>query len=147
MNEKVTIWLPDAKKTTSCGESMAKTFYDVPLDICLRGELGAGKTTFLQGFARALGITEPITSPTYALEQLYETAKGMSLIHIDLYRFLDNPTSTLVHEIGLDEWMDRDDALIAIEWPLPEVAGLFSGFKTIRFRYVNDTVREVFIDE
>src|SRR3989338_1872812 len=113
MNEKVTIWLPDAKKTTSCGESMAKTFYDVPLDICLRGELGAGKTTFLQGFAKALGIAEPITSPTYALEQRYETTKGIPFMHIDLYRLRAKQAKELLstsdnhHGIRVIEWPER----------------------------------------
>jgi len=117
--------------------------------LALEGELGSGKTTFVKSLGRALGVRTIVRSPTFTLLNVHKTAHPTIkfLVHIDLYRFLDNPTSTLVHEIGLDEWMDRDDALIAIEWPLPEVAGLFSGFKTIRFRYVNDTVREVFIDE
>src|SRR3954471_16086936 len=53
--------------------------------ILLAGEMGAGKTAFAQGFGRALGVTEPITSPTFTLVHSYETA-GPTLHHADLYR-------------------------------------------------------------
>src|SRR3989338_3245336 len=113
MSEEVSIWLSDAEKTAFTGGTLSKSLYGFPLDIYLSGELGAGKTTFLQGFARALGITEPITSPTYALEQRYETAKGMSFIHIDLYRLRAKQAKELLsttnnhYGIRVIEWPER----------------------------------------
>lgn len=56
--------------------------------VLVRGELGAGKTTLIRGAARALGVTGPVTSPTFTLGQLYE-ATGFEVAHLDLYRLAD----------------------------------------------------------
>ena len=78
--------------------------------IALHGELGAGKTCFIQGLAAAMGITDPITSPTYTLIGEYEGR--MKLNHIDLYR-LANSVEAL--GIGLEEYLESD-GITAIEW-------------------------------
>ena len=78
--------------------------------IALHGELGAGKTCFIQGLAVAMGITDPITSPTYTLIGEYEGR--MKLNHIDLYR-LSNSVEAL--GIGLEEYLESD-GITAIEW-------------------------------
>jgi tRNA threonylcarbamoyladenosine biosynthesis protein TsaE len=83
---------------------------EAPALIRLHGDLGAGKTCFVQGMAEALGWTRAVTSPTYGLVQEFGTSPPF--IHADLYR-LSHP-----HEIwalGLDEWME-EAALIAVEW-------------------------------
>ncbi|HEX4862458.1 MAG TPA: tRNA (adenosine(37)-N6)-threonylcarbamoyltransferase complex ATPase subunit type 1 TsaE [Acidimicrobiales bacterium] len=80
--------------------------------ILLDGDLGAGKTTFTQGFARRLGVTEPVTSPTFTLVRRYSTSAGFDLYHADLYR-LDQ-----LHEVvdlGFNELLDEGAAAI-IEW-------------------------------
>lgn len=78
--------------------------------IALHGDLGAGKTCFIQGFAAALGIDEPITSPTYTLIGEYEGR--LPLHHIDLYR-LSGPDEAL--GLGLEEYFDVN-GITAIEW-------------------------------
>ena len=78
--------------------------------IALHGDLGAGKTCFIQGLAVAMGITDPITSPTYTFIGEYEGR--MKLNHIDLYR-LANSVEAL--GIGLEEYLDSD-GITAIEW-------------------------------
>ena len=78
--------------------------------IALHGDLGAGKTCFIQGYAAALGIDEPITSPTYTLVGEYEGR--LPLHHIDLYR-LSGPVEAL--GLGLDEYFDAN-GITAIEW-------------------------------
>ena len=78
--------------------------------IALHGDLGAGKTCFVQGMSRALGIGIPISSPTYTLIDEYEGEN--TLYHIDLYR-LSNSIEVL--GIGLEEYLEKD-GLIAIEW-------------------------------
>lgn len=78
--------------------------------IALHGDLGAGKTCFVQGLAAALGIDEPITSPTYTLIGEYEGR--LPLHHIDLYR-LSGPVDAL--GLGLEEYFDAN-GITAIEW-------------------------------
>ena len=56
--------------------------------ICLDGELGSGKTVFVKGFAKAMGITDTITSPTFNLIKEYESNEG-KLCHMDVYRLKD----------------------------------------------------------
>ena len=86
MDDNATLRLPNAIITQLAGSSLAQTLYTTPLTIFLSGELGVGKTTFLQGFAKKLGIKEPLTSPTYALEQRYQTERYGELLHLDLFR-------------------------------------------------------------
>lgn len=86
MTEIVKIWLQDAKSTVSAGRSLAHTLYSIPLTIRLCGAIGAGKTTFLQGFAAGLGILAGVRSPTFALEQRYRTLHFGELLHCDLHR-------------------------------------------------------------
>ena len=79
--------------------------------ILLAGEMGTGKTTFTQSFGRALGITEPITSPTFNLLHNYGTGR-MALHHADLYRL--ERTGELTG-LGLDELQDSGGVVI-VEW-------------------------------
>ncbi len=98
------------------GISLAKTIYRRPETTLLRGELGAGKTTFVQGFAEGLGISEHVTSPTYALEQRY----GDSVLsHIDLYRLYPSEATEFLRTldpfpgIRVIEWSDRTNGIDA----------------------------------
>jgi len=110
MTDSATIWLSDAEITHSAGASLANTIYRVPLTITITGELGAGKTTFLQGFAQNLGIKEHITSPTYALEQRYETKRYGELLHLDLYRLSEDQA----HEVVMTS--EQHEGIRCIEW-------------------------------
>jgi tRNA threonylcarbamoyladenosine biosynthesis protein TsaE len=85
--------------------------------IVLSGEMGAGKTAFAKGFGRALGVTEPITSPTFTLVHTYEIAPGLghgakSLHHADLYR-LDRTTE--VADLALEELAEYQ-GIVLVEW-------------------------------
>ncbi|MFA4872735.1 MAG: tRNA (adenosine(37)-N6)-threonylcarbamoyltransferase complex ATPase subunit type 1 TsaE [Patescibacteria group bacterium] len=83
----------------------------------LVGPLGAGKTTFVQGLARALGVKKHITSPTFVLLHTYTLPKQLNnittLVHVDYYR-LHTPQQLI--DIGIREHLDDPHALTVIEW-------------------------------
>jgi len=78
---------------------------------CLDGDLGAGKTVFTQGFAQGLGITEPVSSPTFTIFQQYEEGR-LPLYHFDVYRIAD-PSE--MDEIGYEEYF-YGNGVCLIEW-------------------------------
>ena len=111
--------LADAAATAALGAELATRLPSGAI-LLLFGDLGAGKTCLVQGLAMALGIHEPITSPTFALAQHYggQRADGSAtaLVHIDLYRLEDSASA--------DELFAQEEeearalgALLAVEWP------------------------------
>lgn len=88
-----------------------------PLTLALSGELGSGKTTFVQGLARALGIREHPRSPTFVLAKRYQvTRRGLPwrhFVHVDAYR-IERPSEA--RRIGLAEILDEHDAIVVVEW-------------------------------
>ena len=79
--------------------------------ILLRGELGAGKTAFIKGLARALGVKETVTSPTFTFMKSY---KGrLTLYHYDMYRVT---SADELYELGLEEHLKEEGGVCAIEW-------------------------------
>lgn len=79
--------------------------------VCMYGEMGAGKTAFVQGLAEGLGIDEPITSPTFTIVNEYYGR--LALYHFDVYRIGE---ADEMYEIGYDEYIDGDGVSV-IEWP------------------------------
>lgn len=89
--------------------------------VAISGELGAGKTTFVQGVARALGITETVNSPTFVIQKTYElTGSFKKLVHIDAYRLKEERE---LEVLGWNELVSDPGNLILIEWP-EKVPGL-----------------------
>ena len=90
------------------------------MSCCSRGELGAGKTTFVRGACRALGVDGPITSPTFAIANRYSAAGGLTVAHLDLYRL-----ASLADEDPdlLDDYLGADRVAF-IEWPTPDLPSL-----------------------
>ena len=78
---------------------------------CLDGDLGVGKTVFTQGFARGLGIEEPVASPTFTIVQQYDEGR-LPLWHFDVYRISDPEE---MFEVGFDEYLESGGVCF-IEW-------------------------------
>ena len=100
--------------------------------VALSGDLGAGKTTFAQGVAQALGVQETVTSPTFVIEKIYklENAKWQRLIHIDAYRLKG------AHELEVLGWKELvadTGNLILIEWPERVAEAIPEGATRISF--------------
>ena len=110
---------------------------DAATIVALSGELGAGKTTFVQAMARALGVEDAVTSPTFVLEKVYEL-QGQAferLIHIDAYRLKG---ARELEALGWQELIATPGNLIVLEWP-ERVAGLIPNDAIrIRFDIVDD---------
>ena len=95
-----------AEQTKALGRRVAQALPSGAL-VALYGDIGAGKTAFVQGMALYLGIKENVTSPTFTLVKEYS-----SLCHLDIYRIGDESE---LFEIGFDEYLDGD-RMMAIEW-------------------------------
>lgn len=93
----------------------AGTSFDAATVLALHGDLGAGKTTFVQAIARVLGITETVTSPTFVVMKQYETAQSdfTMLVHIDAYRI---ETVDEMRPLGFAQLLALPQTLICIEW-------------------------------
>jgi len=107
--------------------------------VTVSGELGAGKTTFVRGAARALGVEQPVTSPTYTIGHRYRG--NVDISHLDLYRF-----TSLSHA----EWGDIepyfDDAIVFVEWPEAAAGALPPARARVELRHSGDDRRLIEID-
>jgi tRNA threonylcarbamoyladenosine biosynthesis protein TsaE len=107
--------------------------------VTVSGELGSGKTTFVRGAARALGVRQPVTSPTYTIGHRYDGDVDVS--HLDLYRF-----TSLSHA----EWGDLEpyfeDAVVFVEWPEAAAGTLPAPRARVRLRHVSETRRGIEIE-
>lgn len=109
-----------AKETQTLAKELANKIMstwqvDMATVVALSGDLGAGKTTFTQGFAKALKIKEKITSPTFVLLKRFKIKelRIKNLIHIDAYR-LEDPQEML--DLGWEELVHDPQNIIIIEW-------------------------------
>jgi len=98
------------EETVKLGERMGKAATP-GMVIALTGELGAGKTTLVQGIAKGLGVTDYVTSPSFVI--ISEFKGSIPLCHFDFYR-LEGPSQ--IEELGIDEYFSRKDSVCVIEW-------------------------------
>ena len=112
------------------------------LIVGLYGDLGSGKTTFVKGIAKVFGLEKTITSPTFVIEKIYKLKNQVfdNLIHIDAYR-LKNEKELL--NLGWREISKNPKNIIFIEWPENVNDILPSDAKNIKFRFVDENVREI----
>ena len=112
----------------------------VPGDVVLvQGELGSGKTTFVRGAARALGVEGPVTSPTYTIGHRYKGRVDVS--HLDLYRF---------ESMSNSEWGDLEEyfeaAVVFVEWPEAGDEFLPAEKARVGLRHLGETRRLIVLE-
>jgi tRNA threonylcarbamoyladenosine biosynthesis protein TsaE len=124
-------------QTLSLGESVGQTLRGGEI-LALAGDLGTGKTHFVKGLARGLGIKDSVSSPTFTLIHEYRGGR-LPLNHFDFYR-LNSETEALA--IGLDEYLDGD-AVTAIEWGDKFQNLLPASTRWIRFHHLEEGKRGI----
>ena len=111
MDHNQQITTKTAQETAEVGEKLAHL---APHILCLFGDLGSGKTTFTQGFAKGLGITTRLLSPTFIIVRRYNIPSSeKKLYHVDLYRL---NTVDQMEELGLEEIFTDPASVVVIEW-------------------------------
>ena len=107
--------------------------------VTVAGELGAGKTTFVRGACRALGVDGPVTSPTFTIGRRYNGR--LDVAHLDLYRF---------HALSSEEWGDLEpyfeDAVVFVEWPEAGAGALPPARAAVHLRHASGTRRLVCLE-
>jgi tRNA threonylcarbamoyladenosine biosynthesis protein TsaE len=125
-------------ETEAVGERLARELR--PGDVVLVvGELGAGKTTFIRGACRGLGVTDPVTSPTFTLGHIY--AGRVPVAHLDLYRLegLEGEDPGL-----LDDYL-TPDVIAFIEWPAAGESELDRVDRRVELRHAGGNRREIVV--
>lgn len=107
----LTIKTVSPEQTYALGQNLAKKI-TAGIVICLEGDLGAGKTLFVQGIAAGLHVQDEVTSPTFSLMNIYQG--DYAVYHFDLYR-LDSADE--LENIGFYEYSQMEDDVVIIEWP------------------------------
>ena len=134
--------IADVEQMAALGEKVARQCHAGDL-ILLNGPLGAGKTVFVQGVGRALGISD-VTSPTFVISRIHKGS--LPLIHVDVYRLLEaGSAAAYLDDLDLDT--AREDGLTVIEWGGAESARLSDDRLEIEIDRTNDervvTIRAV----
>ncbi len=127
------MFLKDTSKTISFGKDFVKNLEPKSI-IILKGPIGAGKTSFVQGIGQGLFIKEAITSPTFALSHHYESGT-MHLIHMDLYR-IESSFSAKELFIEEEEELETNNGLLIIEWP-ELIEPILESYWEIHINYAN----------
>jgi tRNA threonylcarbamoyladenosine biosynthesis protein TsaE len=124
-----------AEETESVGARLAADLHTGDL-VTVAGELGSGKTTFVRGACRALGVVDPVTSPTFTVGHRY--AGRVDVSHLDLFRFAG---------VSAAEWGDLepyfDDAVCFVEWPEAGEGVLPPARFAVTLRHAGDDRRQI----
>lgn len=134
---KKIILTKNALETQKFGEKFAKTFKHGTF--ALYGDLGAGKTTFVQGLARGLGIKKRIISPTFVIVRTYKIG-SKNFYHIDLYR-IENGKD--IEGLGIGEIMNDPKSVVVIEWAEKLEDLLPKERIDIYFEYLDENKRKI----
>ena len=130
-----------ADETQALGQKLASRL--APGDvIAYFGDLGAGKTAFTRGLAQGLGITDPVTSPTYTIVNEYLSGR-IPLFHFDMYRL---SSSDELFDIGWEDYVNRG-SVCAVEWSENVEDAFYGDEVVVRFEKLGPTTRRIIITE
>ena len=134
--------------TQALGEELAVTTLSgaTARVFCLRGELGAGKTSFLQGFGKGLKVKEKIQSPTFIIMSRFplKNQKFKNFYHFDCYR-LESPEEII--KLGFEEIISNPENIVAIEWP-EKIEKFLPGDRTeIALEFLGENERAINIEK
>ena len=135
------MFVENLQETLNLGEKLSHKLNPQSI-ILLQGPIGAGKTSFVQGIAKGLLISEEITSPTFALSHHYSSGR-IPLIHLDLYR-LENSSSAKEVFFSEEEEALQSKAILVIEWP-ELIEPLIKDFWKIEISYAKSYGRNYLI--
>ena len=128
------MFVENLSETLNLGEKLSQKLNSQSI-VLLEGPIGAGKTSFVQGIANGLSISEDISSPTFALSHHYNSGK-IPLIHLDLYR-LDNKDIAKEFFLSEEEEAHQNQAILVIEWP-ELIEPLIESFWKIKISYAKN---------
>jgi len=140
-NKVINIVTKSAKQTQKIGQKFAKDILKLQkkstkaIVVGLSGNLGAGKTTFLQGFAKGLGVKEKILSPTFVIMKHFG-----NFYHIDCYRLKDEKD---ILELGWEEIIADPKNIVCLEWPEIIKEVLPKDVIFISFKFTDENTREI----
>ncbi|MBT6180254.1 MAG: tRNA (adenosine(37)-N6)-threonylcarbamoyltransferase complex ATPase subunit type 1 TsaE [Deltaproteobacteria bacterium] len=126
--------------TRKLGEKLAQ-MAPVGTVFALVGDLGMGKTHFVQGFARGMGVhaMHEVASPTYTLANMYP-AKRCMMVHMDFYRLHDSESA---RDLGLEEQLLREDAVAVVEWANQLPTLIPDSAVTLEFEWLSASERSI----
>jgi len=133
--------LSTAEDTIALGASLGRSLRAGDV-VVLSGPLGAGKTVLAKGIAQAMDVEGPVISPTFVLARVHRArrAGAPAMVHVDLYRLLDQTSVDLLTELdSLDLDTDLDDAVVVVEWGEGVAERLSDSHLDIRLERAADT--------
>ena len=126
-------------ETEQLGQKLGQTL-PAGTVIAYRGDLGAGKTAFTRGLARGLGITDPVTSPTYTIVNEYVSGR-LPLFHFDMYRL---HSADDLFDIGWDDYLERG-GICAVEWS-ENVTEAMEDAMTVTIQKIGEESRKITLE-
>lgn len=147
---KIRIVTKNEEETRKVAKTLLKEWFslnkknDSSWLVCLRGDLGGGKTTFAKGLAEELGVKETVGSPTFVIMKKYISSKSANkkyiLYHFDCYRIHD-PKDVL--DLGWEEIIEGKNNIILVEWPERIEKVLPEKKLNVKFDFIDETSRSI----
>ena len=137
-NQDMEIITDSREQTIAAAQAFAKRLRGGDV-VLLYGDLGAGKTTFTKGIALALGVREPVTSPTFTIVKEYK-GSALKLYHMDMYRLSGDIT-----ELGIEDYIGSEKGVTVIEWCA--IGEIRAHIYRVTLAYAGENARKIMIEE